>query len=121
METKEKMKLSEAIKCGRKKRAQFRGAFRGRIGNKTGTCDLGAAYECVFNRLPDTGIFSSTVGDLMRKFPELQKNVSSDERPDVVTSYAGKPIPLYDVIINLNDTCEWPTEKTVEWLESVGL
>lgn len=126
------MKLSEAIKTGRTIRPQIRGAFRSiATHHKAGTCDLGAAYEALTGRLAPLhgeyvdGEYLSMYQVVSRKLheaiPEVGTIILCKDQPQEAQSAYGYDQTVWGLVLTLNDGAEWPTEKTVAWLESRGL
>lgn len=137
------MKPSEALKIGRAKRPQIVGDFLtpAKVSSKTGrvckygTCDLGAIYEGITGRRP-TSIYSpynyrngkspsGQVVDLLDEY--LDVDVSWDrlfpEQREQLTKLGefGVCITAYRGVLILNDYAQAPTERTIEFLESLGL
>lgn len=122
------MKLSEAIKKGREIHPQVRGDFKKRIKCEDGdvcygTCDMGAAYEALTGKLPphkDTQAIRDMYRELDIAF-HVDERIGNRPRPEGAESiYISDYTYIGTIVVTLNDTLKWPTEKTVEWLESIG-
>lgn len=111
------MKLSEAIRAGAALRPGIRGRYAdyrvwGGADTCSGTCALGAAYEGITGKPPDT--FSEDVTErLVDLFPVLTTRYTGDGNSDDWN--------LLDAIVHRNDYQDMTREQIADWLEAQGL
>lgn len=137
------MKPSEALRIGRAKRPQIIGDFitPAKVSSKTGkvcrygTCDLGAIYEGITGQRPHS-IYapynyrngksrSGQVVDLLDKYLDVEvpwDSLFPEQKEALIRlGEAGHSITAYRGVLLLNDYALASTERTIDFLESLGL
>lgn len=117
------MRLSEAIREGAKLRPMTTGWPFTRDNEGWRSCALGAAYEGTFPGATATVLDyqaqharyawgNAAVATLVNLFPALAGGIDVDRK--------GYALPLYDVVVAMNDSRKYTREEIADWLESIG-
>lgn len=111
------MKLSEAIRKGAEMRPQFSGRWFSELADGTvASCAQGAAYEAVFNEIPEwneeppTNLSGYVRGHVAR----------SDEWNRLEAAFPGVQGGIFHRIAHKNDR-DWTREEIADWLDEQGL